>query len=66
VPCGLVVALGSAGGTLSAKANFPFLAARVALAKSSSASEPVQVVFLGDTMGLDFITQTVGAKCWTY
>jgi hypothetical protein len=53
------VALGSTGGTSSVKATLPFLEARAALAMSSSAGEPTQVVFLGGIVGLDFV-----AKRW--
>lgn len=63
--CELLVAFEFCGGGWSAaRESFPFLAARAALASSSFSGELSRVVFLGGIVGIVFIAEMVGAKCW--
>jgi hypothetical protein len=63
-PCGSAVCFGLACGTSLEKTTLTFLAARAVPASSSLASELARLFFLGGIMGLVFIAQMVGVKCW--
>lgn len=62
----MVFFLSLVGGISLAKATLPFLVERATLAASSSDGQPARVFFLGGIMGLVFIAQTMGVKCWAY
>lgn len=64
-PYGSEVAFGLCDGEWSvARAGLHFLAARVALSSSSFGGELGRAFFLGGIVGVVFVAQTMGAKCW--
>lgn len=68
--CGVALALWLGGGLcidwwdVINEGSIAFLAARVALATSSSVAELPRVVFLGGIVGLVFVARIVRAKYW--